>query len=218
MLEMRAQMQGQITDLKRELGKERAMRRKFELAQAHPTGTEPARNGHASRRSATQSQDISALRAGSKTPPAREGSIPALPRLSLPVRRLGRTRGVFLTRERHRLEHRQSRLPLHRSSSPRHRRRMRASHRTHRWATTRSQSRPPITVSTSPLRISKGRHGRQKLSMSGVSGSAFRQGAQPSHRVMGSTLFQSASSCISISADFPPPGAVPRDKRAVFRK
>ncbi|WP_459772790.1 OprO/OprP family phosphate-selective porin [Asaia astilbis] len=83
MLEMRAQMQGQITDLKRELGKERAMRRKFELAQAHPTGTEPARNGHASRRSATQSQDISALRAGSKTPSRKGGQYSGSPKTEL---------------------------------------------------------------------------------------------------------------------------------------
>ncbi|GBQ93888.1 OprO/OprP family phosphate-selective porin [Asaia krungthepensis] len=50
MLEMRVQMQGQISDLRRELVKERAMRRKFELAQAKPVQVtsapaKPARSG-----------------------------------------------------------------------------------------------------------------------------------------------------------------------------
>ncbi|NVN42628.1 porin [Asaia siamensis] len=55
MLEMRAQMQGQITDLRHELAKERALRRKSELAQAQPTheATESAAGRtHASRHAA----------------------------------------------------------------------------------------------------------------------------------------------------------------------
>lgn len=54
MLEMRAQMQGQITDLRHELAKERALRHKTELAQAQPQSARGgagvgARTNHASR-------------------------------------------------------------------------------------------------------------------------------------------------------------------------
>ncbi|WP_148301330.1 porin [Asaia prunellae] len=42
MLEMRAQMQSQITDLRRQLSKERTLRRQFELAQAHSSHGEDA--------------------------------------------------------------------------------------------------------------------------------------------------------------------------------